>query len=570
MPTCHRYFYLHTLVLSLFIGAIGGHDAGAQLSAIRADIQNTLRYDDRSRISQSPLERTYSQRYRLDVDGYVYSPKLLTFTASTSYVREALQFRVADRPVQKRDFSDWGLFELSATLFPNNGFRLRGFLHRHDMTSAQSGADALTPGWSAVNDTRVQRYGIDMHIPGNTFYPRVDLLVTRDLLKCITVCDEQYRRDDLVILRLGNSANNGASYAADYRGMFRRDFTVPGASDEHQILITGRSEMAGAMTVNVTGQYQARAPFSNHSVDVIGDYGESERARHRVRATATGNRLSSALRQQGTEYQFEHRSFLSLSSSMRASAGMGGNVQSATNGIDQQSADRSFVALDGMYNAGSEALHYELSASVEAALVKKFGMERGYFQASKAGGGIAWNASEHGMVTLRSDIAHEYSQNGDDALRNDARIEGRMTTESGLILAVRATRSDVSYTGSQAFIRSAVTGFEGEANINGLSFCIVNLLHSERWSSAVFSDRSSLSKAELLIPRLLRNLDLRFNAQRTASSLTGFQTYLLEGELRYRFHSFLISARVQRNLTGRLVSDYMVLDFRRPIDIFFR
>lgn len=245
-------------------------------------------------------------------------------------------------------------------------------------------------------------------------------------------------------------------------------------------------------------------------------------------------------------------------------------MHAAINGLDRQSADRSYVACDGMYSAGSEAVHYELSASIEASLVKKYGLERGYFQASKAGGGLTWNPVENGSVLVRNDIAHEYSQSGDDAMRNDARIEGRFAAPSGFDVALRATRSDVSYTGTQAFIRSAVTGVEGEANITGFSFCAVYLTHAERFSSAVFSDRTSLSKAEVYFPRLLRNLDVKFHAQRTASSLTGFQTYLLEAELRFRFHSFLISGRLQRNLTGRLVSDYMILEFRRPIDIRFR
>ena len=563
---------LHTRSLSrawIFFGAwlcLLSSQGSAQLLRIYGDAMNGWQQERRGPQSSLLIEQSYSQYYILGVTGYIYSPKLLMIDIASSFSDVSTKFGY-ETPSGLRTSRDIGYYNASATLFPNNGFRMTVHGRRQQLDYTNSSNSILFGATGAQPQTlqNVDTYGVDVHVPPNTYYPGIDASLQRDLRKCIDPCTELYRRVDMVRMSLENSSTIGSSYRADYLGQFTRDLSEAWSTNDHQVYFTGRSEVSERMTVHATGRMQLRDQYATRNVDLIGDMLQSPTVRHRFRASSSDNRTTGLQTFRGNRSLIEHMMFSVPSESFHWSAGAAYQSQTTSMGVTEQASDKAVLRLQGEYRYMAGDFVVTTEASTEDGLESGYNEGRRFVQRSGLGTGSTYTFGYLGRVELRDDVTYETAVNGEASARNAVRAVLNSTALPTLPATVSVTRTDDAFWGKFSVVRPSATFLEGEAMWTPAQTFFLRAYHSERFSSGLYSDRTSRSLLHLMLRGVLRNLDASAQAERMVSTLTGTVSYRYNAELRYRFYAFSLSARYDRTTSGLLSSDKVIFEVRRPI-----
>jgi hypothetical protein len=411
----------------------------------------------------------------------------------------------------------------------------------------------------------VDTYGVDVHVPSNTYYPGIDASLPRDLRKCVDPCTELYRRVDMVRMSLENSSSVGSSYRADYLGQFTRDLSEAWSANDHQVYFAGRSEVSEKMTVNATGRMQLRDQYATRNVDVIGDLLQSPTVRHRFRASSSDNRTTGLQTFRGNRTLIEHMMFAVPSESFHWAAGAAYQSQTASAGASGQHSDKAVLRLQGEYRYASGDFVTTTEATAEGGLERGYNQVRRFVQRSGLGAGATYMFGSFGRMEFRDDVTYETAVNGEASARNAVRAVFNSTALPSLPATVSVTRTDDAFWGRLSVIRPSATFAEGEAMWMPLQALSLRAYHSERFSSGLYSDRTSRSLLHLELRGILRNMDAGAQVERMVSTLTGTVSYRYNAELRYRFFAFSLAARYDRTTSGLLSSDKVIFEIRRPI-----
>ena len=561
---------LYFLALVLGCAVLYPSVSRAQISNITADLMNGWKKDSRGQAGGMLIEQSYNQFYLLGVRGFIYHPNLLDFQLRSSYSDINTRYGV-ESTNNLRHRKDFGFYDADATLFPKNGFRLRAHARRQKVDFSNTGVPSGIDANYYKSIQTVDTYGFDVHVPGNTFYPRIDASLQRDLQKCLDPCSELYYRTDFARLSIANDNRNGTNYTADYSGIFVRDFANEWSRNDHQVTFRGRSKVSEQMKINANGRLQIRDEMSNRNIDIIGDYDGDGSTRHRFRAINSDNSISSNTHLRNTRNLFEHRAFIGLSRTVNTI--IGGTYQMQTSSVagNALQADRATLFLQGDYQESlSNALILALTASVDGGLERGFGVERRFVQDSRLGGGVTVRLNDAASVQFRNDITYQTMLYGGDFAQNFARITANARLGSDLTLDMNITRNDAAFLYLPEQPGTSNMVFEGYATWVASSYLTLRADHSERMTSSVFSDRTSRSVFGLVVNNLIRDLSVNVNAERSISTLTRFEQLRFHGELRYRFHAFMISAAYQRASYGGIATENILLEIRRPINIDYR
>ena len=540
-----------------------------QITQVDADLKNRWLQEKRGPVAASLVENSYEQFYDLGLRGYVYSRKLLTFDLRSSYSDLDTDYGIMT-PVDTRRRTDFGFYDASVTLFPENGFRLRVFARRKRIDFNNSGMVVPETGDTYAMVQNHRDYGFDMFLPRNTYYPSINISMQRILQKCEEPCTEVYRREDLPRVTLANSNPNGSSYQAEYRGRYRDDYSEGWSSKEHQVRFRGRSQISTKLNVNANGLLFLRDAHTNRNLNVFADYLQDSDLRHRLSAANTESRVSATDPNRSTRSTFEHRVFIDHSTTTRSTLGARYEVQ--TQSISGQARSGDKTALHGQldYHSNGRDLSFTGLASFRGGMEKAIGMERRFVQSSQIGGGIVYELTSGSRLIVRNDASYENNAFGGSHFRNIARLDLTTDVLPALPVQLRATRTDAAFSGGTAYLpNNAITTFEGFLHWRPWYRVDVLLNHSERLTVSSYRDRTSRSVASVRLMNLVRNLDLRVQVEQMVSSLTGYTTQRLEGELGYRFYAFTFNARYIRESYGSYLHDRLLLEIRRPINLRF-
>jgi hypothetical protein len=567
---CKDTTTLQCLFAAMLLFAVtGAAPVYSQVSQVRANLMNSLRLDSRGPRGASLLERTHGQYYDLSLRGYVYRPSLLSFEVKTAYADEAMHYGI-EQANETRNRTDFGYYDASMTLFPDNGFRLRAFGRQQRIDYANTGlaSQSGTDPYSWVQNNHV--YGVDLSIPRNTFYPSITAVLQRELQKCEEPCTEVYRKEDFARLTFSNSSGSGSNYRAEYKGRFRKDVSEDWASKEHQLRFSGKSSIGKKLDVHATGLMYLRDAYVNRSLNFIGDIAQSASVRHRLTAASSENRLSQAQPNRSTRNGVTHRSFITMSPAFLGIIGAQYEMRSLSADGSEQNADKALLLMQTDYRQVHGNTSLSAVASLDAGLERALGTERRFVQKSQLGGGAIMRFGSSSTLLVRNDATSETMVLGGNFYRNVGRLEVTTDVLPTLPVQVKLTRTDATFTGTASLPSTAVTTLESWLHWRPFHTITLMLHHSERFTAAGYDDRSSRSLAGLTVQNLLRNLGMRLQAERSVSSLTGYVTTRLEGELNFRFHAFYLLGRYTRDAYGSFVREHVYLELRRPISLDYR
>ncbi|PLX23678.1 MAG: hypothetical protein C0600_14350 [Ignavibacteria bacterium] len=572
MPPCtriHTIFNVRTLaglIVALLASVIPAY---GQITQVNANLMNRWIQEQRGPVAASLMENSYEQFYDFGLRGYVYSRKLLTFELKTNYSDLNTDYGIIN-PVDTRKHTNFGYYNASATLFPENGFKLRVFARRNRIDFSNNGMSVPETGDTYASVQNNRDYGFDMFLPRNTYYPSINISMQRILQKCEEPCTEVYRREDLPRVILTNSNPNGSSYHAEYRGRYRDDYSEGWSSKEHQVRFKGRSQISDKLNVNANGLLFLRDAHTNRNINLFADYLQDRDIRHRFSAANTETRVSVTDPNRNTRSTFNHRMFIDHSNTTRSL--IGARYEAQTQSIKGEARSGDKVAVHGQvdYHSSGKDVSYTGIASFNGGMEKAIGQDRRFVQSSQIGGGLIYQLSRGSRMFLRNDAHYENNAFGGSHFRNNARLELSTDVIPAMPLQVRATRTDGVFSGGTAYMpNNAITTVEGFLNWQPWYSVGILLNHSERFTSSSYSDRTSRSVASIRLINIIRNLDLRVQAEQMISSLTGFTTQRIEGELGYRFYAFTFSAKYVRETYGSFIRDRLLFEVRRPINLRF-
>jgi hypothetical protein len=324
------------------------------------------------------------------------------------------------------------------------------------------------------------------------------------------------------------------------------------------------------MNVNATGLLFLRDAHANRNINLFADYNQSKTVRHRFSVANTETRFSAINPNRSTRSTFDHKAFIDVSNTLRGVLGARYEAQTLSISGDARSGEKTTLHGQADYRSVESDVSLNGIAMFDGGLERGIGLESRFVQRSQLGGGVIFQLDHGTNILLRNDAFYENMAIGGTHFRNSARFEANTDIIPNLPLQLKATRTDAVFMGSSALPGNAISTMEGYAHWRPWYSIDLMLHHSERFTSSTYSDRTSRSVASITIMNIIRNLDLRVQAEQSVSSLTGFKTQRLEGELGYRFYAFTFSAKYLRVTYGNFIQDRVFFEVRRPINLRFR
>ncbi len=417
-----------------------------QISKITADLKNVWFQDSRGPAERSIIENSHDQLYNLGVRGYVYNRKLIAFDIKSSYMDINTDYGIAN-PTDNRRRKEFGYYDASATLFPENGFKLRVFGRHNRIDYNNWGIKVPETGESYQSVLNNRLYGVTLHFPRNTYYPRIDVTLSRNLQKCEEPCDELYQREDVARLTLANSSSNGSSYNAEYRGRFMDDFSRSRSSKEHQIKFRGQSTLSDGLEVNATGHMVIRDAHATRYINVFSDYFKDTENRHRLNIENTESRFSSTNPTRLTRSTLDYKTYLKVSKDFRSI--FGAQYETQTHSISGSLSPTGKFGVNGQvdYVHATPAVSLSGTARLDAGIVSKPDGEKRIVQQSGIGGGASVDLGQNSTLLLKSDAFLQHMDLGGTHLGHTSRFELHAKVIPALPFTIKAIRSDDDLSG---------------------------------------------------------------------------------------------------------------------------
>lgn len=541
----------------------------AQISDLNLDLQNRWLQEVRGPVTNSFQDKSYEQYYNFGLNGYIYSKKLLVFSYKASYSDIDTDYKIVNT-TNNRKQRDIGFYNATATLFPENGFKLRVFARHNRTDFINDGLIVPETGREFSSVQNNKDYGFNMHFPRNTFYPQVDIGMRRLLQKCEEPCTEVYRKEDIVSVAMRNSSGAGANYSADYRGRFQNDLSDGWASKEHQIRFQGRSRISDLMEVNTSGLIYLRDAHISRDINLQAYYSPNTDMRHRFSVRNSELRLFSGDYSRNATTNATHRMYWQTSDALQTVLGATYETQSQVNQGDRLSGDKFQIHGKVDYRKVHSGMSVTGAASFDGGLEQHIGFSRRFLQRSLVGGGLGFPIGKVARIHVYNDVYFENLVAGGTHLRNSFRLDASSDLISQVTLRVLARRTDAFFSASAILPDNANTTLEGFLTWRPWYPVSITVQHAERITSSVYSDRSSRTLAGVTMVDLIKNLDLHVQVEQSSSSLTRFITQRIESEIRYKFYAFSLSMKYYREVYGTYLRDRVLFEVRRPLNFRFR
>jgi hypothetical protein len=540
-----------------------------QIRRIRGNLKNRWVNLDRNTPGSRFIDKSYQQDYSLEVDGFAVNPKLLIFSLRSSFNDfSRIQNNGSSESRTKR--TDYGYFDASATLFPNNGFRLTGFGSMQTIDDTRSSNVVMSEGMLPYQIQKMDRYGIEMGIPGNTYYPTLDFYFQREHRRCIDPCTVLDQQEDFIRLSLSNSSTTGSSYRLFYHGRIRDDDARLLNQDRHEFNFQGEARPIENLSLRTMARYLVLNKGANSTLEVFGRYNHSSEHWYELRLTNAESRYAGS---QNTK-------------------SMNNNAQLQM--ISRQGKER-FLRLGAEYtenvstNITRDYGNYRIEGFAELQLTKNYnsivltgvGSTRlgtdqrlttgtQFIQLSSIGGSAVIQASRGVMLIFRNDAFFETMYSLGNQFRNAARLELTLTPSNFLRFHSRVMQNDIRFLDVVNYASSSQTVLEGTLDLNLLSLLSISLYHNEMYSSSYEYNMRRISRVSATIPNILSHLEIKIMGDQAYGSSGVIYNRRYEVQATMQFYAFALRGRFLRTIIGSYRDDQMFLEISRPLEYLFR
>ncbi len=543
-------------------------DVQAQLSHLSGELCLIAQNDRYSQSGGVNDEQLLMQQYLLNARGFIADPRFLAFDVTSSFLdySSKLTMRNASSSTHRRD---WGYYDASLILFPDNGFRLTMSMKKNRIESKANSPLLSSRGMNNPGVMNIEGIGGNVFIPGNTIYPQITAGLNQE-----TQIGEQlaYPVDQKTTnynVRLSNANSERSLYNFTYLGYDLNDKARNQRLTNHEFRLHGQSDLATRFLVNADALYALRNDTRNTALEVLADDQRSETVQHRVRLShLVSSYIGPVLQRSATD----HISSMSLiRTDDNLTIRLGGSLQFAT----QQSAARTLrgdeekLSFESQYDRNLSAMRLTVLLGSDLGLERVFGRQRTFVHSSRLGCGVIGNLLSNITYTLRDDFNLQRQAILGDAWGNTLRAEVKWDIFWRLNLNSRFNRTDTRNLTSKQIPDLSNTVWESSITWNVGANTTLMANYTRRASSSWYEDLSTRYMAGISQSEFIPRFSFSFTADQTYSTLSRQTVAHVEGELRYRLYALSIVGRYIRDVIGEYDRSRFQIEIRRPIDVAF-
>lgn len=559
-------------ILGLVLFSLGTNSSSqGQITQISLDLKNNYSEQQTNQTQGELTLQNYGQIYVFAVNGYAFDPKIATFNTQTSLTDYSSTSKTA-AVAQSLKSRNFGYYNISMTLLPNNSYPLTLFASRSQVDNVSS-TDLLSSTAKEIQTANeVESMGLRWNIAKNTYFPQLEFLLQRDLNKNAINGTPVKQRNDIVSLRMSNSNEEGTSqYSFQYGGNRIRDSWVHLDRVDHNFQFYGTSKVTDHIETYSNALYSLREFSVSRNIEVGGTYRQTENIQHQLRVSNMENRIPTvAVYNNSVTNSAQYTVTLPLADRAQGTFGALYSVFNSVYGDLQMKTQRSQLQSQATIN--KRISFAEITGTVGA----NVGFEeyptggRKFAQQSQLNVNGLTTSLRQLQIAVREDIIFGTTYDFGNTLQNT--ISTRVTTNSipRSVMNVEVSRNDFEYLDYIAVASRSITTITGQIATRLTSTASAEIQHSESWTKSWYVEKTIRTSVRVLEAGFFRNLTCQLRGEHVFNNFTQMQVITLEGVADYQFYAFTFSGRYTLLSIGRLKTQGVFLEVRRPFSFSLR
>ena len=562
-------------------------DAWSQLNSLRLDLGvNYASFQSQdARLYRTNL-RNFGQFYSADLDGYVITPRMLTFAVSSTLTDYSLTSSYT--AFEQSDHNRYlGYYNASATLFPDNSYPLTLYASRHGTEHSFSRPfdPAGYTGATFFGETRV--LGLRWSLVKNTYYPQLEITLEKNerndqgnLLYGVLPYEESTK---LVGLRASNTSDDGVSgynfyytgrhiemgQTAGYYQMYGNNPWLTPKRAEHEFRLDARSAVATDLSLRWDVLFNLRPFDRNRSINFGGEWIQNPLVRHQFTVVDNGGSYEYTTESKYHVTDITERTYLQLATNTHGMLGADVFWSESKSAIFSSSARREKLYSEVTHTTQVGAVMVMMRAGLNGG-AESYSQGKKFVHSLALGLGGQLRPVEFVEILLSDDFTHSRNYYFGNEIQNIIRLRSTLYAIPRCVLEAEVSRDDFRYLQYPLFPDRYVSTVIGRFRADLTMSTSFDTEVSQSWWRSSYNYETNIIKASFVQTGLLRQLTLRLQGQREYNSFAGFAQTIVEGIADWAFYAFTFRARYGLRTVAGYRTQELFFEVRRPFSFNFR
>jgi len=562
---------LSRIIATFLVTAVAYSSSPGQIRSLTLDLKNDFIFYKSDHLAGSTRSRSYGQNYILSLNGYGLDPKLLSLSLQTSFTNfsSTNRFSEIERKFGSRNL---GLYNVTATLFPTNGFPLTFMASRTDHINHTENSDLAKATRENTIVEENERWGLRWNIRKNSHYPNIDLNFDRNIRRRKNLNPIFTKEsNDRFGIRLSNSNQSGTTqYAVNYQGQRWKNQTSSANLNGHELSLTATSRLNSQTPIAFNGTYQIRSNSTNRNIHFSARYKPGKNFENSLVFQNLQYRYTGQYASTRTSNSLNFQSNFPLAANIHFNAGALYTQSVYDAGLTRRHLDRIRANAQTAYNSRIQIAVIDASLGTTVGLEKFPGRKRGLTHQTTFGVGVRSLTLRRFQLSIRNDLSLSKNYALGNFFQNNVKFAGSSNLIPRTLMTVELSWNDSRYLDKSAISPRTVYAVGTTIDTRLTSTTSLTTRHLLTLAQSQYFEKILKSMVQIRQAGLIRNFDLTVRGERDYHSFAQLELLRIQGIIKYRWYAFTIGARYSLEKIGGLMTQTLRFNIERPFSVNFR